>query len=90
MHIDIYKDMFILGKVPTDDLDNTTLIVEKEYSTNFTEQQKRFCLSLHFIGVNSFIFLNRAEIYKFKAIDFEINAALLCLGNVSKKFRLII
>ena len=36
--------------------------------------------------VNSYIFINGVEIYKFKAKNFEINAAPLCLGNVSKDF----
>ena len=41
------KDILILCKVPNDGLDDTTLTAEKEYSVNFTEQQKKFCLSLH-------------------------------------------
>ena len=36
--------------------------------------------------VNSYLFINGVEIYKFKAKNFEINAAPLCLGNVSKDF----
>ena len=36
--------------------------------------------------VNSYIFINGVEIYKFKAKNFEINAAPLCLGNASKDF----
>ena len=32
------------------------------------------------------LFVNGAEIYKFKAKDFEINAAPLCLGNTSWDF----
>ena len=34
---------------------------------------------------NSYIFVNGDEIYKLKAKDSEINAALLGLVNVSKK-----
>ena len=33
---------------------------------------------------NSYIFVNGVAIYKFKSKDSEINAALLCLGNVTK------
>ena len=33
-----------------------------------------------------FLFVKGAEIYKFKAKDFEINAAPLCLGNTSRDF----
>ena len=32
------------------------------------------------------LFVNSVELYKFKAKDSEINAAPLCLGNVSKDF----
>ena len=41
-------------------------------------------LSFHYNRVNSYIFVNGAEIQKFKAKDSEVNAGSLCLGNVSK------
>ena len=87
MHIDNKKkDILILGKGSTDSLDDTMLTVEKEYSINFTEQQKKFCLSLHYNGVNSYLLANGVEIHKFKAKNPEVNAAPLCLGNVLKDF----
>ena len=46
--------------------------------------KNKFCLSLHYNGVNSYLFLNSTEIYKFKAKDSEIIARPLCLGNISK------
>ena len=74
MHIDIKKKAsLILGKGSTDCSDDTMLTAEKEYSINFTEQQKNFCLSLHYYGSNSFVFVNDVEIYKFNAKDSEIN-----------------
>ena len=40
VHIDNKKkDILILGKSPTNGLDDTALTAEKEYSMNFTEQQ---------------------------------------------------
>ena len=54
------------------------------YSINFTENNKKFCLSLHYNGANSYLFVNGTEIYKFKAKDSEIVATPLCLGNISK------
>ena len=54
------------------------------YSINFTEHNKKFCLSLHYNGANSYLFVNGTEIYKFKAKDSEIVATPLCLGNISK------
>ena len=54
------------------------------YSINFTLTKKKFCLSLRYNGVNSYLFVNGTEIYKFKAKDSEIVASPLCLGNISK------
>ena len=54
------------------------------YSINFTITKKKFCLSLHYNGANSYLFVNGTENYKFKAKDSEIVANLLCLGNISK------
>ena len=42
-HIDNKKrDILIFGKTTTDGLNDITLTVDKEYSINFTEQQKKF------------------------------------------------
>ena len=46
--------------------------------------KKKFCLSLHYNGAISYLFVNGTGIYKFKAKDSEIVASLLCLGNISK------
>ena len=54
------------------------------YSINFTVTRKKFCLSLHYNGANSYLFVNGTEIIKFKAKGSEIVATLLCLGNISK------
>ena len=39
---------------------------------------------MHYNGVNSYLFVNGAQIYKFKPKDSEILAYSLCLGNISK------
>ena len=54
------------------------------YSINFTAAKKKFCLIFHYNGANSYLFVNGAEIYKFKAKSSEIVASPLCLGNISK------
>ena len=54
------------------------------YSVNFTDNGDKYCLSLHYNGANSYLFVNGTEIYKFKAKDSEIVATPLCLGNISK------
>ena len=50
----------------------------------FTEHNKKFCLSLHYNGANSYLLVNGKEIHKFKAKDSEIVATPLCLRNISK------
>ena len=55
-------------------------------STNFTEHNKNFCLSLHCDGVNSYLFATGTKIIKFNAKDSEIVATPLFLGNISKDF----
>ena len=54
------------------------------YSINFTDHRKKCCLSLNYNGSNSYLFVNRTEIIKFKAEDSNVIATLLCLGNISK------
>ena len=84
VHVDNKKkDILILGKGSTQGLEHT-LTAEKIYSISFTVSKKKFCLSLHYDGANSYLFVNGTEIYKFKAKDPEIVAVLLCLGNISK------
>ena len=48
------------------------------------KKNTQFCLSLHYNGANSYLFVNGTEIIKFKAKDSEILAYSLCLGNISK------
>ena len=82
-HIDNKKkNILVLGKGPTQGLEHT-LTTEKIYSINFTLTKKKFCLSLHYNGASSYLFVNDTEIYKFKAKDFEIVVTPLCLGNIS-------
>ena len=42
--------------------------------------------SLRYNGSNSYLFVSTVKICKFKVKDYEINAAPLRLGNVSKYF----
>ena len=41
------------------------------YSINFTENIKKICLSLHYNGANSYLFVNGTKIYKFKQKNSE-------------------
>ena len=79
IHIDNKgKYILILGIDPTQGLGENSLIAEKMNSINFTVTKKKFCLSLHYNGANSYLFVNSTEIYKFKAKD---------SGTVASPFR---
>ena len=84
IHIDNNKkDILVLGRRPTQGLEST-LNAEKMYSINFKVTKKKVCLSLHYNGGNSYLFVNGTEIIKFKAKDSAIVANPLCLDNFSK------
>ena len=75
------KSILILGEGVTLELDDTILTTEKTYSINFTVSGRKFCLSLHCNGANSYLFVNGTEIIKFKAKNSEILSNPLSLGN---------
>ena len=57
-HIDNKKrDILILDKGPIQGLEDK-LAAEKLYSISFTKENTKFCLSLHYNGANSYLFVN--------------------------------
>ena len=63
------KDILILDKGPTQGLEHT-LSAEKMYSINFTENNKKFCLSLHCNGANSYwLMVQKFISYKQKILN---------------------
>ena len=56
------KNVIIFGERPTQELDNTRLTAEGVYPVSFTQQNKRFILSLHFNETNGFLFVNATKI----------------------------
>ena len=54
------KDILVLRKGPTQWLEHK-LTTEKMYSINFTVTQNTFCLTLHYNGANSYLFVNGTE-----------------------------
>ena len=91
VHIDSKnKDILILDEGSTQALVDTALTAEAKYLVSFTQSGKRFVLSLHYNGSNSFLFVNATKIYQFNVKDSEIKDFALCLGNTSKYLQLII
>ena len=64
-------------------INDTTLYAEKLYSQNFTAASKKFVLSLHYNGDDSYLFVNGKQELKFKVKDDQIVKEILCLRNIS-------
>ena len=77
------NNILVLCKDFVQGINGTTIYAEGLYKINFTEDDKKFCLRLHYNGANSYLFVNGTEIHKLKAKDSEIAATPLCLGNIS-------
>ena len=55
----------------------------KVLSINFSKANTKFFLSLHYNADNSYLFVNRKEIFKFKADNENINFRhQFCLGSI--------
>ena len=68
MHIDNKKkETLVLGEGTTQELDDTAITAKAKYFIDFSKSQRRFCLSLHYNGSNSFLFVNATKIYQFRA-----------------------
>ena len=80
------NNILVLGKDFVQGINGTTIYAEKMYSINFTEINKKFVLSLHYNGANSYLFVNGREIHKFTAKSSEIIGTPLCLRNIPKDF----
>ena len=50
------KDILILGKGLTQGLEHTPS-AEKMYSINFTKNNKKYCVSLHYNGANIYLLM---------------------------------
>ena len=77
------NNIYIIGDLFVQGINDTTLYAEKVYSQNFTAVNKKFVLSLHYNGDNSYLFVNGKEELKFKAKDDQIVKEILCLANIS-------
>ena len=75
--------IYVMGDFIVQGINDTTLYAEKLYSQNFTATNKKFVLSLHYNGDDSYLFVNGKQELKFKAKDDQIVKEILFLGNIS-------
>ena len=80
------SNIFVLGRNIVPKLNGKTFYAEEMYPANFTVADKKFCLSLHYDGSVSRLFVNGKRQALFTIKDSEINPYPLCLRNISKDF----
>ena len=52
------NNILALGKGPTNDINDSVGTTEKKFSIDFGKANTKFCLSLHYNGDNSDLFVN--------------------------------
>ena len=77
------NNVYVMGKDYIQKINDTTIYVEKMFYRNFTDPGKKFILSLHYNGDNSYLFVNVREELKFKTKTNQIINKNLCLDNLS-------
>ena len=66
------NNIYVMGYGFVQGINDTTLYAEKVYQTNFSTVDKKFVLSLHYNGDDSYLFVNGKQELKFKAKDDQI------------------
>ena len=66
------NNIFIMGDGLVQGINDTTLYAEKIYSQNFTVVNKKFVLSSHYNGDDSYLFVNGKRELKFQAKDDQL------------------
>ena len=79
-------NIYVMGKYYVQKTDDTTIYAEKMYYRNFTEPGKKFVLSLHYNGNDSYLFVNGWQELKFKAKTDQLVKEKLYLGNLSDQW----
>ena len=87
-HADPCQNNFLmLGKRDTFDINGKFGGQWRKFTINFSKAKTKFCLSLHYNGDNSYLFVNGKEPLKFKAHNGNINfPTWFCLGSISNEF----
>ena len=80
------NNIYVMADGFTQGINDTTLYVEKNYYRNFTEPGKKFMLSLHYNGDDSYLFINGRQELKFKAKTDQLFKQKLCIGNLSDQW----
>ena len=80
------NNVYVMGTGLTQGIHDTTLYAEKNFYRNFTDPGKKFMLSLHYNGDDSYLFVNVRQELKFKCKKDQLVKEKLCIGNLSDQW----
>ena len=80
------NNIYVMGKDYIQKVNDTTIYAEKMFYRNFTYPGKKFVLSLHYNGNNSYLYVIGNQELNFKAKTDQLVKEKLCLGNFSDQW----
>ena len=80
------NNIYVMCELFVQGINDTTLYAEKKFYRNFTDSGKKFLLSLHCNGGNSYLFVNGRQELKFKAKTDQLVKEKLSIGNLSEQW----
>ena len=86
-HTDNLKnDFLILGKGDTFGINGSFGAPESKINIKFSKAKTKCCLKLDYNSDDSYLFVNRKKVYKFKAGSKNNFPSQFCLGSIPNKF----
>ena len=77
------NNIYVMGDGLIQGINDTTIY---NYHRNFTDPGRKYVLSLHYNGDNSYLFVNGRQELKFKAKTDQLVKEKLCIGNLSDQW----
>ena len=80
------NNVYVMSTGLTQGIHDTMLYAEKNFYRNFTDLGKKFMLSLHYNGDDSYLFVNGRQELKFKCKTDQLVKEKLCIRNLSDQW----
>ena len=78
--------IYVMGSEFVQGINDTTIYAEKMFYRNFTDPGKKFMLTLHYNGDDSYLFVNGRQELKFKCKTDQLVKEKLCIGNLGDQW----
>ena len=78
--------IYVLGDGFAQGINDITIYAEGKFYRNFTDHGKKFMLSLHYNGDDSYLIVNGRQGLKFECKTDQLVKEKLCIGNLSDQW----